>query len=208
MKLYKKTLIISIIVFLFCVLLSFVFGLTCIANYKIIQIITDYLIGIACSVIVVIITTFLQFKFEQRKILNSILADIHFFFFHCLLIAMSLDPNEETSSNFWEYYYDEIYKEAKKLSSELLDIEWFSKKKSRITSDLLIAVMQVSIDMVKFSDNKKDCLQSIVYSTSLKIIRDQSIKLVSSDDNKVKEIDKDYQEIQYELKKLSLIKNH
>ena len=115
LKLYKNTLITSIIVFFICVILSFIFGLTCVAELKIVQIITDYLIGIACSVVVVIITTFLQFKYEQKKLLNSVLSDIQFLLFYYLLVVYSLSPDEETPVKLWEHYYDEIYNGVRKI---------------------------------------------------------------------------------------------
>lgn len=100
MKLYKNTLIISIVILVICVLLSVVFNFTCLSEIGFISFISDYMIGTACSIIVVIVTTFLQFKYEQRKTLNSILSDIQFFFFHYLLVVMSLDPRRKHQISF------------------------------------------------------------------------------------------------------------
>ena len=154
MKLYKNTLIISIVILVICVLLSVVFNFTCLSEIVFISFISDYMIGTACSIIVVIVTTFLQFKYEQRKTLNSILSDIQFFFFHYLLVVMSHDPREKTSDKLWEYYYDETYKGIRKISTDLSSIEWFSKKKIKTTANLHQAVLQMMYDIVKFTDRK------------------------------------------------------
>ena len=207
MKLYKNTLIISIIVFLFCVLLSFAFGLTYIAQYKITQIITDYLIGIACSVIVVIITTFLQFKYEQKRTLIHILSDMHLFFWGFLLVAYSLDPDEETPSKVWDYNYDKIYEVANKIISDLSNIEWFSKRKTKLAMKLQVSIMQVVLDITKFDSDKKDRLVNVFDTSSLEEIKDYTIQLIEDDKKEIERFNKDYQKIQDTLKELDT-KNH
>ena len=119
MKLYKNTIIISIIVFFVCVFLSVIFAFTCISEFQIIKFINDYMIGIACSIIVVIITTFLQFKYEQRKALQTTLSDIRFLLFQFLLVTLSLDSEDDAPDDLWEHHYDEIYNGIRKISSEL-----------------------------------------------------------------------------------------
>lgn len=201
MKIYKKTLIISIIVFCICVALSIVLKFTCIAKFNAIAFLTDYMIGIACSVIVVIITTFLQFKYEQRKLLNSILSDVQFFFFHYLLIAMSLDPNEKIPDKLWEQYYDEVCDSVKKISLQLSNVQWFSKNKAKITNDLQKASLRIRIGISEYA-NKKDALVHIIYTPSFKAIKDNALLLANPEEYTAKEIIENYQEIQQTLQEL------
>ena len=202
MKLYKNTLITSIIVFFICVILSFIFGLTCVAELKIVQIITDYLIGIACSVVVVIITTFLQFKYEQKKLLNSVLSDIQFLLFYYLLVVYSLSPDEETPAKMWEHYYDEIYNGVRKISLDILNIEWFSCKKSKTTKKVNKAILQLMISLVKCTNTEKDKLISSIDIDCFKIIKDNVLLIANADEYAVQEIVRNYEEIQKELKRI------
>ena len=200
MKLYKNTLIISTIFFCVCVLLSIIFEFTCISRYKSVSVLSDYMIGVACSIVVVIITTFVQFKYEQKKLLNSILQDVQFFLFRYVLIAISLDPNEEVSLNMWEYYYDVVYNETKNISLQLSNIEWFSKKNSRIAFNLRKAILNIMSDLVKNSGkNKKEGLRETVQSSWIKEIKDNTLLLATSNDRISKEIIENYDKIEDEL---------
>lgn len=203
MKLYKNTLIISIIVFCVCIALSIVFEFTCISKFQVVSFLSDYMIGIACSIIVVIITTFLQFKYEQRKLLNSILSDVQFFFFDYLLIVISLDPSEETPDKLWEYYYDKIYNGIRNISSQLLNIEWLTKKKTITAGNLEKAVLHVMMDIAKCSGKtKKDSLISVLDQTWLNEIKDNSLALAESNQYAVKQITNNYDRLHEKLKEL------
>lgn len=203
MKLYKNTLIISIIVFCVCIALSIVFEFTCISKFQVVSLLSDYMIGIACSIIVVIITTFLQFKYEQRKLLNSILSDVQFFFFDYLLIVISLDPSEETPDKLWEYYYDKIYNGIRNISSQLLNIEWLTKKKTITAGNLEKAVLHVMMDIAKCSGKtKKDSLISVLDQTWLNEIKDNSLALAESNQYAVKQITNNYDRLHKKLKEL------
>ena len=207
MKLYKNTLIISIIVFLVCIALSVAFEFTCISKFQPVSFLSDYMIGIVCSIIVVIITTFIQFKYEQKKLLNSVLSDVQFFFFHYLLIVMSLYPNEETSDKLWEYYYDETYGEIRKISSQLLNIEWFSKKKTKIAGNLQKAALHIMMEIAKCSGKtKKDSLLCVLDTSWLNEIKDNALLLAESNEHLVNEITNNYERVQLELKNLKYSK--
>ena len=205
MKLYKNTLIISIVILIICVLLSVVFNFTCLSEIRVISFIADYMIGTACSIIVVIVTTFLQFKYEQKKTLNSILSDIQFFLFHYLLVVMSLAPEENTSEKLWEYYYDETYKGIRKISSELSNVEWFSKKKIKITANLQKSILNMMIDIVKLTDRKdKKSMLCVIDTPYLTEIKDNAILLASANEYAAGEIVRNFERIQDELKELKL----
>lgn len=203
MKLYKNTLIISTIVFVILIILSCIFEFSCISDFKVILFLNTYFIGAACSIVVVIITTFIQFKYEQRKALKSVLSDVQFFFFHYLLLIMALDPNEKTSDKQWEYYYSEAYNGVRKISSELLNIEWFSKKARKITGNLEEAVLNVMINIAKNPDKWSDILCTVNEPWLVKI-KDNAILLANGEDYYAKKIAENYEKIQLELETAKL----
>jgi len=198
MKLYKNTLIISAIVFVILIILSCIFEFTCISDLKVISFLNNYFIGAACSIVVVIITTFIQFKYEQRKVLKSVLSDVQFFFFHYLLVIMALDPNEKTTDKQWEYYYSEVYNSVRKISSELSNIEWFSKKARTTTGNLQEAVLNAMINIAK-NPNKKSGILRTVNAPWLKKIKDTALMLANGEEYYAKEIAENYEKIQREL---------
>lgn len=198
MKLYKNTLIISAIAFVVLIILSCILEFTCVSNLEATSFLNNYFIGTACSIVVVIITTFLQFKYEQRKALKSVLSDVQFFFFHYLLVIMALDPKEKTSDKQWEYYYSEAYNGVRKISSELLNIEWFSKKAKTTTDNLQEAVLNVMINIAKNPD-KKSCILRTVNASWLEKIKNNAIVLANGEEYYAKEIVKNYEKIQLEL---------
>lgn len=203
MKLYKNTLIISVVVFCICVLLSLLFEFTCISEIKIVSILSDYMIGIACSIIVVIITTYLQFKYEQKKLINSVLSETQFLFFYYLLVVYSLHPDEETPNKLWDHYYDKIYNAVQKISLEISNIEWFSCKKSKALNKVQQSVLQLMVDIAKSSANdKKDGLVNSIDIDCFKNIKDNVLLIANADEYTVKEIVKNYEKIQEELKAL------
>ena len=203
MKLYKNTLIISAIAFVVLIILSCILEFTCISNLEATSFLNNYFIGTACSIVVVIITTFIQFKYEQRKALKSVLSDVQFFFFHYLLVIMALDPNEKTSDKQWEYYYSEVYNGVRKISSELLSIEWFSKKARKTTGNLQEAVLNVMINIAKNPDKGSGILRT-VNEPWLEKIKDNAILLAKGEDYYAKRIAENYEKIQHELETTNL----
>lgn len=161
------------------------------------------MIGIACSIIVVIITTYLQFKYEQKKLINSVLSGTQCLFFYYLLVVCSLHTDEETPNKLWEHYYDEIYNAVKKISLEISNIEWFSSKKSKTINKIQQSVLQLMIKITKFSSNdKKYTLKNSIDKDCFKKIKDNVLLLANVDEYTVKEIVRDYERIQEELRAL------
>lgn len=207
MKLYKTTLIWSIVVLCVFVILSFVFEFTFLSKINIISFLSDYMIGVACSIVVVIITTFLQFKYEQRNLLNSILSDVRFFLFHFLLAAMSFDPKEEAPEALHNYHFDELYNGIKKISAQLSNIQWFSKKKGKIAVDLQKSAMLIMIDMTKHP-NRQYNLRCILDTPLLKELKENALLLDPSNEHVINEIVENYDDIQAQLKNLKTVKKH
>ena len=182
MKLYKKTLIVCSIIFLCCTLLSTLFLLPCFSRLEIIIFLRDYMVGVACSIIVVLVTTYLQFRFEQSKTLASVLSGLRFFFFDYLCIAMALDPNEQIPKKLWNYYYEKMEKQVKELTTELLRIEWFSKKKTKLAMEIQKQFLTLRIDLSRTQKREKDeILKEIVGASLIEEIKNSSLLLAQDD---------------------------
>lgn len=161
------------------------------------------MIGIACSIIVVIITTYLQFKYEQKKLINSVLSETQFLFFYYLLVVYSLHPDEETPNKLWDHYYDKIYNAVQKISLEISNIEWFSCKKSKALNKVQQSVLQLMVDIAKSSGNdKKNGLVNSIDIDCFKNIKDNVLLIANEDEYMVKEIIRNYDRVQEELKAL------
>ncbi len=207
MKLYKSTLIISIFVLIICVLLSFYFEF-CTKRTQLISFSINYLVGIACSIVVVIITTYLQFKFEQRKILSSLLSELRFLFFHLLMAAMSLNSDEAVPETLWKYHYDEVYAGIKKTSSEISQIEWIWFPKKNETKKLHTTIIKLLMDMVKSSDkSEKDCLLCLIENPALREAKESALSLSKNHVHYTENIECDFNKIQEELKQWKSIEN-
>ena len=203
MKLYKKTLKLCACFFGGCLILSILFEFTCLRKIKLFLFAKDYMIGIACSIIVVLITTYLQFKFEQRKTLNSILTNIQFFYFRYLLVVMSLDSKEQTPAKLWEHYYDSLQEDIKKITRELNEIEWFSKNKEMTISKIYRGFLSVLIDMSKALDTQKErAVKEIIGKPILKDIKENALALTNNNERVRQEISENYEKAEACLKEL------
>ena len=188
-----------------CVLLSVYFEFYT-EQTEVISFSTDYLVGIACSIVVVIITTYLQFKYEQRRISSSILSDIQFFFFDFLLVVMSFYPDEDESEEVWKYHYEKIYKDTKEISAKLSSIEWFSPIKTKNTNDLQKAIIKIMIYIAKTSNKKEfESINHIVNNNWLSKIKENALLLTNVNEYTAQQIKYDYDEVFKHLENLRLI---
>ena len=161
------------------------------------------MIGIACSIIVVLITTYVQFKYEQRKTLNSILTNIQFFYFRYLLVVMSLDPEEQVPPKLWEHFYDSLQDDIKKITRELNEVEWFSKKKEETVVEIRKGFLKLLIDMSKASTvQKEDSVKAIVNNSALKVIKDNALLLAGENNRTGEEITENYKKAEACLEEL------
>lgn len=203
MKLYKNTLLICSGIFAGCLLLSILFKFTGLGKMELFLFVKDYMIGIACSIIVVLITTYVQFRFEQRKTLNTILTNIQFFYFRYLLVVISLDPEEQAPPKLWEHYYDALQEDIKQITRGLNEIEWFSKKKEKTITALHRGFLQLLISMSKALDTQREhAVKEIVGDPILKDITDNALLLAGDSDRAGKEIAENYAKAEAGLEEL------
>ena len=82
MKVYKTTLIISVIIFLLLAITSTVLNFFNLPNRNWISFYINWSVGIGCSTVVVIVTTLIQYKIEQDRLLNKCADCLRVLFFH------------------------------------------------------------------------------------------------------------------------------
>lgn len=186
MKLYKKTLVISYIIFFIVFAVSIIIELLNF-NLKGLALLKDYSTGIACSIIVVIVTTYLQFKHEQEKKLSEISSKIGTFFFKYTILILSLYPEEQTREVEYKRYYDEFHDNTYEIVKELFEITWFSKRKNKLAQDLQTDFIRFYLDMsIGLDKPPKVAIESIVNSSLVDNILNKTLSFVKNEYDKEK----------------------
>lgn len=147
----------------------------------------DYSVGIACSIIVVIVTTYLQFKHEQEKKLSEISSKIGTFFLKYTILILSLYPEERTREVTYKRYYDEFHDNTYEIVKELFEITWFSKRKNKLAQDLQTDFIRFYLDMSMGLDKPpKFAIESIVNSSLVDNILNKTLSFVKNEHDKEK----------------------
>lgn len=147
----------------------------------------NYSTGIACSIIVVIVTTYLQFKHEREKKLNEISSKIGMFFFKYIILIISLYPEEQTTKVEHKRYYDEFHNITYEIIKELFEITWFSKRKNKLAYDLQTDFMRLYLDMsIDLDKPKKFAIESIANSSLIDNILEKTLLFVKNEYEKEK----------------------
>lgn len=132
MKVYKITLYVSLIVFAVLTFLSVVLNFW--NDNERIAFIVNWCVGIACSIVVVIITTLIQFKVEQKKAINKLILIARALIFHNeffgSIFASDVIRNADTVKdldkieNNWR---NSLKEDMEKASTILMNFEFFFK---------------------------------------------------------------------------------
>lgn len=189
MRLYKITFYVSIGFFVLCLLLSGLCACVETVESKGITFFKDCMIGIACSSAVVIVQTFLQFRFEQQKVLKSLISNVRFFFFRYMLIAISYNAEEgEVPDTLWEHFYDNLQEDIRKITDELSSIDWILKRNEKKTSAMYVHFLELLIEMRRVESNKENAVKVIMIHPSVKEIKEIAIELGKHQKNIIDEI--------------------
>ena len=132
MKVYKITLYVSLIVFAVLTVLSVVLNFW--NDNEWIAFIVNWCVGISCSIVVVIITTLIQFKVEQKKAINKLILIARALIFHNeffgSIFASDVIRNADTVKdldkieNNWR---NSLKEDMEKASTILMNFEFFFK---------------------------------------------------------------------------------
>ena len=137
MKVYKITLYVSLIVFAILTVLSVVLNFW--NENEWVAFVVNWCVGIACSIVVVIITTLIQFKVEQKKAINKLVLIARALIFHNELFgsifASGVVRNADTVTyldkieNNWR---NSLKEDMDKASAVLMELEFFFKNPALI----------------------------------------------------------------------------
>ena len=178
MRLYKITFYVAIGVFVLCLSLAGLCAYIETDEAKGIMFFKDCMIGIACSSAVVIVQTFLQFRFEQQKVLKSLISGVRFFLFRYMLIAITYDAEEgEIPDTLWEHFYENLQEDIRKITDDLSSIDWILKRNEKKTSAMYVHFLELLFVMSKESKNKGNAVKAIMGLPDIKAIKDIAISL-------------------------------
>ena len=136
MDVYKITLKISSFIFFLLTFLSIILNVW--NDCEWIAFIINWCVGIACSIVVVIITTFIQFRIEQRKAIKALASEIRLLLFRYEIGGYAF--NEDTSADemspkqrasFERLWFDEVDQSVKKIQKNCLELEFFFKRNNQ-----------------------------------------------------------------------------
>lgn len=145
LKLYRMTIIVSGILSVLLLIVAYnVKSDTANATYTFIQ---NCLIGIACSLVVVVITTCLQFLSEHKKVFYEYKRSLRKLYFEALNIKDS-DINAFSTLSLFEHKdgVDQCLEELKECMQNLC---WFSPVKNKRYTQSFTTVYRIMIDFYK-----------------------------------------------------------
>ena len=185
MKVYKITLYVSLIVFAVLTFLSVVLNFW--NDNEWIAFIVNWCVGISCSIVVVIITTLIQFKVEQKKAINKLILIARALIFHNEFFGSIFESgvirNADTVKdldkieNNWR---NSLKEDMEKASTVLMELEFFFKNPALLKMLKLSNLFKIS----QFDKSDKNYeveakLLETEYEKVTKIIVDFSETVVS-----------------------------
>lgn len=150
LKLYKRTIIVSIWIFIILLTISVVLKIF-IPENDTISFIQNYIIGITCSILVVIITTFFQYKSEYERVMSEFTSILRQLILN-LLVALSY---QEKDVDEWlcKEIIDKIKEDCDKLNQLNKSFCCFNKKLYQKYVELVKIIYKLYIPILSNSDD-------------------------------------------------------
>lgn len=194
LKLYKRTIIVSIWIFIILLTISIALKIF-IPENDIISFIQNYIIGITCSILVVIITTFLQYKSEYERVMSEFTSILRQLILN-LLVALSYQE-KDAAELLCKEIIDKIKEDCDKLNQLNKSFCCFNKKLYQKYVELVKIIYKLYIPILSNSnDSYYDMLQGkIDYPTYIELAQ-KSYEFIDDDVNKkmIDELIKDAQQ--------------
>ena len=131
MKLYKNTLVVSCVCFAVLFPLSILFQSASSTNDWF-ALASNFAVGISCSIFVVLITTFLQYKTEQTRAMQSLFNQIYRLKYHYEICKSFVSSYQNSRDNINHDLIanklDEIKNTTLDISKSCCEVVFFSKK--------------------------------------------------------------------------------
>jgi hypothetical protein len=179
MKVYKTTLIISVIIFLLLAITSTVLNFFNLPNRNWISFYINWSVGIGCSTVVVIVTTLIQYKIEQDRLLNKCADCLRVLFFHNSFFGSLFNDdcirNDYTANvldkieNNWR---KSIETDNEKLIEYLNQLEFISKSNQKVLSEILKISYRLQISSIAKEECSNERIEEILKREYEKITGD------------------------------------
>lgn len=194
LKLYKRTIIVSVWIFVILLTISIALKIF-IPENDIISFIQNYIIGITCSILVVIITTFLQYKSEYERVMSEFTSILRQLILN-LLVALSYQE-KDAAELLCKEIIDKIKEDCDKLNQLNKSFCCFNKKLYQKYVELAKIIYKLYIPILSNSnDSYYDMLKDkIDYPTYIELAQ-KSYEFIDDDVNKkmIDELIKDAQQ--------------
>ena len=189
LKLYKRTIIVSIWIFIILLTSSVTLKIL-FPNNDTISFLQNYIIGITCSILVVIITTFLQYKSEYEKVMSEFTSVLRQAILN-LTVALSYQE-KNVEEKFCRRIIEKIKDDFDKFNQLNQSFCCFSKKNHQKYVSLIVDSEKSYYDMIK---------EKIDYPTYIELAQ-KTNEFISDDINKkmINELIKDAQQTLEEKK--------
>lgn len=165
MKVYKRTIYISLLITTLLAICS-----VCLNSYdnRWANFTVNWCVGVDCSLIVVILTTFIQFKAEQKQAIKELGSCVSRLLFHNQIYGVIFEESTDESmspeqiAKYENEWYEALNADAKQINDIMGKLEFFNNKKIVI---LFKRIISLRIDLVKVGCNVQE-----VYHRSQKSI--------------------------------------
>lgn len=200
LKLYKRTIIVSIWIFIILLTSSVTLKIL-FPNNDTISFLQNYIIGITCSILVVIITTFLQYKSEYEKVMSEFTSVLRQAILN-LTVALSYQE-KNVEEKFCRRIIEKIKDDFGKFNQLNQSFCCFSKKNHQKYVELAKIILKLYVSLIVDSEKPYyDMIkEKIDYPTYIELAQ-KTNEFISDDINKkmINELIKDAQQTLEEKK--------
>ena len=149
LKLYKRTIIVSIWIFIILLTSSVTLKIL-FPNNDTISFLQNYIIGITCSILVVIITTFLQYKSEYEKVMSEFTSVLRQAILN-LTVALSYQE-KNVEEKFCRRIIEKIKDDFDKFNQLNQSFCCFSKKNHQKYVELAKIILKLYVSLIVDSE--------------------------------------------------------
>ena len=179
MKVFKRTLIISVIIFFLLAIISILLNFFNSSARYWISFFINWSVGIGCSTVVVIVTTLIQYRIEQDRLINKCADCLRGLFFHNSFFGSLFNDdcirNDYTANvldkieNNWR---KSIETDNEKLMEYLNQLEFISKSNQKVLLELSKTSYFLQISFIAKEDCSHEKIEDILKREYEKITSD------------------------------------
>lgn len=156
--LYKRTIIASSVIAIVSVIGAIICEMIVFPHNLLLQ---NFMVGIACSLLVVIITTILQYNHEHRRVFSDYAASLRKLILHLSFVYPDLEDMHE--ENTYNKFYHELDQSFESLVNWDKQLDWFSVDKKKKQEKIRSLYTKMWIDFTKgFCKSKGSAVQELV----------------------------------------------